>query len=358
MSKVLITENEKRRILNLYSNFIIREQEFNRIYSNPKTNIQSKRRIEDINRYFANQNIVRKLIKDKEQLAIWEEMLSDERQKPFVADIVRHIEGSPVVAGLLLTKATEEVKEPQGNKNPALEIKFEPEKKTNFYFRDNESVLTDEGKKDIEDTIFAQIILNINENPDSNKCIGSLIIDSSASRFRNTEQAEKLSFVQLSKLRNDSVRDYIMQRLTELGITLWCSPENNITQNVNGGNGDGTSGPNPPKPTPFIPKGQSAMNPPSTDEAKRNEFGQPLATKEEYDVYKYTRPTLTVAFEIKKTSETPLTPSSKIVYDVQFFKGKTKTTTLTTRRTPKFKRLPIPKVRLGVKMVDCPIFNK
>lgn len=359
MSNLLLTEEEKRRILNLYSNFIISEQKFNRVYSNPKTNISSEKRREDINRYFANEKIVRNLIKNKEQLAIWDEMISDEKQRAFVADIVRHIQGNPLVTGLFLTKGTEEIKQVQLDKNPGIEIKFDEQKKTNFYFRDNESELTEEGKTDIENTIFAQIILNIKENEDSNKCISSLIINSSASRFRNTAQAEKLSFAQLSKLRNDSVRDYIMQRLTELGITLWCSKENNIVQNINGSNGDGTSGPNPPAPTPFIPKGQTAMNPPSTDNAKRNEFGQPHTTKEEYDVYKYTRPTLTVAFSVNNPPD-DVSPAetTKTVYDVQFFKGKETMTKVTTRRTPKFKKLPIPNVISGVKMVDCPVFNR
>ena len=108
-----------------------------------------------------------------------------------------------------------------------------------------------------------------------------MIINSSASRFRNTGDAEQYSFAQLSKLRNDWVKEFIMQRLDQLGITVWCSTQNNIQQNINGVNGDGTSGPNPPKQLPFIPKGQSSMKPASSDETKRNEFGEPLATKEE-----------------------------------------------------------------------------
>jgi hypothetical protein len=356
MKKLLITEDEKERILGLYLRKI-NEQTFNKIYSDPKTKISSEQRKKDIERYFNNREIVTKLIKDRGQLTLWNEMVSDVTQKPFIADIVRHIEANPLITGILLRKSADEVKETELNENPALVVSFDEQKRTNFYFRDNEWELTEEGKKDIEDTIFAQILLNIKENPDSRKCVDSLLIDSSASRFRNTGNAERYSFAQLSKLRNDSIRDYIMGRLNEIGITLWCSKENNITQNVNGSNGDGTSGPNPPKPTPFIPKGQSSMTPPSTDETKRNDFGEPHRTKEEYDAYKYTKPTLTVAFEEKKP-DIPDFPLEKTIYDVEFFKGKTKTTTISSKNNSTLKKLPKPNVIAGVKMVPCPIFNK
>jgi len=358
MGRLLITEDEKARILNMYSAFIINEQEFKRIYSDPKTKIESKQRQEAIERYFAMKDIVTKLIRGKEQIDIWNEMLADMKQKALVADIVRHIEGNPLITGLSLRKETEEIKKETSTIYPALTAKLDENAKTNFYFKDNQWELTEEGKTDIQNTIFAQIEANIKENEGSRQCIDSLVIDSSASRFRNTGDAEKYSFAQLSKLRNDSVRDFIMQRLNEMGITLWCSTQNNIKQNINGSNSDGTSGPNPPKPLPFIPKGQSSMKPPSTDESKRNEFGEPHASKEEYDLYKYTRPSLTIAFAMEPPPiKTPPMEDVSTVYNVEFFKGKTKIAKVSTRNTPKFKALQIPRVKLTSKMVECPVFK-
>lgn len=358
MGKLLITEDERARILSLYS-VSINEQEFARPYSRKDDKNPSERKRADIERYFENRDIVKKLIKSDDQLAIWNEMVADPKQKPFIADIVRHIEGHiNLIDGILLIKGNEEIKKQSPNEQPGLTVSLDENAKTNFYFRDNEWELTDEGKADIQNTIFAQVDANIKENAGFNKCIDSLVIDSSASRFRNTGDAEKYSFAQLSKLRNDSVRDFIMQRLNEMGITLWCSTQNNIQQNINGGNGDGTSGPNPPKPSPFIPKGQSSMKPPSTDETKRNEFGEPLATKEEYDVYKYTKPSLTIAFAMEKSKEIPPAEGANIVYDVEFFKGKARTKKITGRRNAKITKFGIPKTKLFAKMIECPVFNK
>jgi hypothetical protein len=357
MGKFLITEDEKMRILNLYSAFI-NEQEFARPYSKKEDKNPSDEKRADIERYFKNKGVVEKLIKGEDQLAIWNEMLADVKQKAFVADIVRHIEAHPLVTGLLLKKGTEEIKKVKPNEQPGLTVSLDENAKTNFYFRDNEWELTEEGKADIQNTIFAQVDANIKANEGSRQCIDSLVIDSSASRFRNTGNAEKYSFAQLSKLRNDSVRDFIIQRLNEMGITLWCSTQNNIKQNINGNNGDGTSGPNPPNPLPFILKGQSSMNPPSTDKTKRNEFDEPHTTKEEYDVYKYTRPSLTIAFAMEKSIEKPPMEETTTVYDVEFFKGKTKTKKITGRRNAKITKFGIPKTKLFAKMIDCPVFNK
>ncbi len=358
MGKFLITEDEKARILSLYSAFI-NEQELIRIYSKKEDKNPSNEKRAAIERYFENRGIVKKLIKGEDQLAIWNEMVADPKQKPFIADIVRHIESHiNLIDGLLLRKGTEEIKKESPNEQPGLTVSLDENAKTNFYFRDNEWELTDEGKADIQNTIFAQVDANIKENAGFNKCVDSLIINSSASRFRNTGDAEKYSFAQLSKLRNDSVRDFIMQRLNEMGITLWCSTQNNIQQNINGDNGDGTSGPNPPKPLPFIPKGQSSMKPSSTDETKRNEFGEPLETKVEYDVYKYTKPSLTIAFAMEKSIDKPPAEGVNIAYDVEFFKGKTKTGKISGRKNAKITKFGIPKTKLFAKMIECPVFNK
>lgn len=124
--------------------------------------------------------------------------------------------------------------------------------------------------------------------PDIQISLLSLDVQTSASRYRNTGQAAELSFQELSGYRNNSAKDYILTTLQENGVT-------NIdavtpTQEYLGGNGDGTTGPNPPEPNAYVDGGNVKMN--TTPTEPRNQFGEPLSTPEEYDQYKYLRVTI------------------------------------------------------------------
>ena len=125
----------------------------------------------------------------------------------------------------------------------------------------------------------------------------SLDVQTSASRYRNTGQASELSFQELSGYRNNSAKDYIIATLQENGVagTDAVTP----TQQYLGGNGDGTTGPNPPEPNAYVDGGNVKMN--TTPTEPRNQFGEPHSTPEEYNQYKY----LKVSIKLKATLPQP-----------------------------------------------------
>jgi hypothetical protein len=126
----------------------------------------------------------------------------------------------------------------------------------------------------------------------------SLDVQTSASRYRNTGQASELSFQELSGYRNNSAKDYIITTLQENGVagTDVVTP----TQQYLGGNGDGTTGPNPPEPNAYVDSGNVKMN--TTPTEPRNQFGEPHSTPEEYNQYKY----LKVSIKLKATLPQPI----------------------------------------------------
>jgi hypothetical protein len=138
-------------------------------------------------------------------------------------------------------------------------------------------------------------------------CVNSISGNASASRFRNTSPADKLTFKQLAELRLNNAKDYLISELMVKYQMPWCKKEPIIKLNPNGSNGDGTSGPNPPKDLGYyIPKGEYPMTKACSydvDECKingilvkRDECGLPHSNKKSYDKYKYTNLNVEVAF--------------------------------------------------------------
>lgn len=121
-------------------------------------------------------------------------------------------------------------------------------------------------------------------------------ISTSASRIRNTVQAENMSFAQLSQRRAESVAEYINQELSSL-VEL---PEPVI--NANGENGDGSSGPNPPSGYQFFNKQGKLIS--SGDEG-RNDYGEPIRNLKEYEQYKYCKFSIVVMFESESVGTSP-----------------------------------------------------
>jgi hypothetical protein len=135
-------------------------------------------------------------------------------------------------------------------------------------------------------------------------------IESSASRYRNTEGAEKISWGELSYNRANSIVQLFKAAadkydLSEEKRTIL---QNTIKLNTKGSNGDGTSGPNPVDPIPFgyyDPKGTFVLNNGTFDKNRSTivmaELGpggkptgkyttkvqEPDASKDMYDEYKY-----------------------------------------------------------------------
>ena len=264
---------------------------------------------------------------EKSELPLWEEI---KKNSPcFAYDVVSAVKSNSWIKSVYLKrKKYEETKIETGEptktdgtdrpKSPALRFTTENDYPTADYFSDNSYELSQKGKSDV-----LAIIQTIGETKQQfiskgfkniTVCIENLNIDSSASRFRNRHAK---TFLELSKNRAKSMENYIMEQLSLIGVNTWCNKDNNIIINFNGENGDGTSGPNPPKPFRFIAKGQNIpMVPEMTDETKRNEAGEPLsaATEDEtrklYDKFKYTKLDMTVAFnyDVPGKDEDPTNP--------------------------------------------------
>lgn len=111
-------------------------------------------------------------------------------------------------------------------------------------------------------------------------------ISTSASRIRNTGQAEDMTFAQLSQRRAQSVDEYVRQQLGNI-VSI---PEPII--NANGTNNDGSSGPNPPSPYQFFNRQGELI---SEGNEGRDDFGQPLNNVNQYEQFKFCR----VVFAIK-----------------------------------------------------------
>lgn len=168
--------------------------------------------------------------------------------------------------------------------------------------------------------------------------IEEIVISSSASRYRNTGKAESLSWGQLSFKRAQVVHGIIKEALAKYEI-----PEgdpireelNKVTKmSISGENGDGTSGPNPTGvrigyyqttanqtkdatgTSKFIEKGPVEKvyatkidgfgN--STSEAPTEKNMPTLATKEEYDKFKY----VNVSIKVKETGSMGTAPSVRV----------------------------------------------
>jgi hypothetical protein len=83
--------------------------------------------------------------------------------------------------------------------------------------------------------------------------IKSITIHTSADRYRNTGNAEKLSWGQLSYLRSTSMASLVVNMAAKSGLqdSVVSKLNSMIMLDFKGGNGDGTTGPNPPAPLKF-----------------------------------------------------------------------------------------------------------
>lgn len=120
-----------------------------------------------------------------------------------------------------------------------------------------------------------------------------LEILTSCSRFRNTGEAATLTWKQLSQNRNNAAKDFVLKKLAEVGVQV--SKETVITQDVDGENGDGSSGPNPPTGVNYSSDGKNVIK----GETDRKDFGELLTNKASYDDYKYCIAGMTIVANTK-----------------------------------------------------------
>ena len=127
-------------------------------------------------------------------------------------------------------------------------------------------------------------------------------ISTSASRYRNTGQAEDMSFIQLSQKRAEEIHKYVISELG--GLVKFPNP----VYYFKGENGDGSSGPNPPEPNQFSTGGGEPNS--YVTSGDRNGFGKPLTNPKDYNQYKYCRVVFVVSFTSGGSSTSPDTPSN------------------------------------------------
>jgi len=130
----------------------------------------------------------------------------------------------------------------------------------------------------------------------------------SASRYRNTGQAEQMSFKQLSEARAQSVYDYIVNQLssvvTDIGNTK-------VILNSDGRNGDGSSGPNPPSPNKFSMEGGEPNSFKDSGERTFNNM-EPHTSSNEYEQYKFCIVQLAIEFNYDEPEGPSIEPPSTL----------------------------------------------
>ena len=171
---------------------------------------------------------------------------------------------------------------------------------SNNFFDDNKWEVTDDFKNKLKEEVIDPIKslgLEMREMEGQPKFfLLSLNIDTSCSRFRNTGDAKDMSFMQLSEARNNAAKEYIVEQLKLVGCLV--DSDSIITQDAMGENGDGSSGPNPPKGN-WVPTDgkQNTSLKPGSEEAEegRDEHGDPESDKSKYRQYKYCTAEISVA---------------------------------------------------------------
>lgn len=111
-------------------------------------------------------------------------------------------------------------------------------------YEDNKSEVTPFMQGEIQKIITAaQEIINNAKISNANVVCTNLIVTASSSRLRNTNEASGKTWLDLSKERAENVKNSLVTGLKGVGVSV----PNNVIELKGGFNGDGTSGPNPPR---------------------------------------------------------------------------------------------------------------
>jgi hypothetical protein len=156
-------------------------------------------------------------------------------------------------------------------------------------------------------------IESIKNKPEEDQPVGYLKemwLRSSCSRYRNTTgkvcDAADLTFAQLGENRLNTAKDYVLQKLKELNIGYddktifnldWLAKKSDINPD---GNGDGSSGPNPPTGTYITIDGRYDN---LAKESERNKYGTPLGSKTDYEKFKFVDGTFVIVLNDKKDDD-------------------------------------------------------
>ena len=160
----------------------------------------------------------------------------------------------------------------------------------------------------------------------------AMYLQASASRLRNGGLAATLSFKQLSEKRLETARAIMTRELAAIGVLIntetkyYFDTDAKPTDTNPMGNGDGSSGPNPPIGKGFIAKGNFPMSPncgPSDTSCTlngktvlRTECGTPHTNELEYDKYKFINGSVKLIFNDDYTPEPVVTPGDDTKKDL------------------------------------------
>jgi hypothetical protein len=195
--------------------------------------------------------------------------------------------------------------------------------------------------------------------------IKSITIHTSADRYRNTGSAEKLSWSQLSLLRSQSMASLVVGMAAKSGLpeSVVSKINSMIKLDFKGGNGDGSSGPNPPAPIKFgyyIADGSKAVWKDGKDRnimtvlisddngipsgEPKEVKGSPESDKNEYNKFRYNN--IEIVYEALQTKPNePLPPSAEKLVDLSYpIKVR-----IPARYRKKTIKIPLPYIKLGVK---------
>jgi hypothetical protein len=182
------------------------------------------------------------------------------------------------------------------------------------YFDDNTAIIRDEFKSEVD--FFIQSIQRAAADAkitDPEFYLLKLSVTTSSSRFRNTGVAADKTWLQLSQERANAASAYVVERMKAAGIFVGKSPngkyETQYIINPKGSHGDGTTGPNPPAPTPFNTDGRQTWSCADTNQQictikNRNDFGTPKPDKSAYDEFKYVIVTVDLVMKNKLVPST------------------------------------------------------
>jgi hypothetical protein len=197
--------------------------------------------------------------------------------------------------------------------------------------------------------------------------IKSITVHTSADRYRNTGEAEKLSWGQLSYLRATSMASLVVSMATKSGLqeSVVSKINSMIMLNFKGQNGDGTSGPNPPEPLKFgyyiSDKGKSIWkegkdrnmidvldidNEGTPSGEPKQVKKSPEADKNDYNVFRYNNIEIVYEAVEKGTTEEPTGVVEKIVdlaYPIKI--------RIPARYRRKTIKIPLPYITIGAKSV-------
>jgi hypothetical protein len=171
-----------------------------------------------------------------------------------------------------------------------LPIEFPINGPSSTFFKDDEWEITEDFKNRLLEEVISPLkeiqkdmVFNPIDKNEPKFFLRKMDIQTSCSRFRNSEDAKDLTFSQLSEKRNNAAKSFILSELEKLGILI--DKDTEITQDWKGKNGDGSSGPNPPKS--FIMTKSGKESDIVKDESYRDHFGKTIENKKGYDTFKY-----------------------------------------------------------------------